>query len=228
MRETQKLKRGDRNYSGSGLLAMGRTARKAKDGGMKITESKVNDRPDHFFFKFMIDQNNKLLLLIKEYWAYSISIVLFVIAFSLLVMAGDIKMSPFFLSLLLAIFIVLIFVNCLLVINIRHLDETKNQLLKRYCKFSLVLPALLILQFLINIVSSPSSIDRDWSWLGIIFVVAGIFPLSVALSVVTGLFTRFVLTVRSNSIFFSLRLRIITVQLLIVLMLYIIVYKSRP
>jgi Tol biopolymer transport system component len=171
----------------------------------------------------MIDQIKRYLLIIKEYWAYSIAIVLFVLACFFLVMSGAIKIPPFFSSSFFPItFVVLFLVNCFLVINIKHIDETNYQSLFRYCKIGFFFPVLGLIAiwtggdkgFLASLIRHSLS--------GSIAAFCLMAGFSLTLSIDIGYWTRFIITVRSSSTFFSPKLRIITVQLLSVLMIFLI------
>jgi hypothetical protein len=185
---------------------------------------------------------DRIRLLIKECWEYSIvifsMILLFILAsiFSYLfsIKSDDIKRSLnlFFFSHIFFFalsFIFLTLVICLLITNIKYKKETKQQIFYYYCKVGLIIPIFIlvvfsiifILSFLLGKVGNIGVRNIDnmfWFMTSLCMIAAVTVPICIAI----GYFIRFILTVKPLSNFFSPTLRVITVLLTGVLAIFLV------
>jgi hypothetical protein len=157
---------------------------------------------------------NKYLSIIKAYWEYSIIIVPYI---SLLILSETSvirEIVPHAGVLHQFGLISVLFFACLLITNIRHENETKEQLFFCYLRIGFILPTVSLIFFLMHIVVAGSHTD-DLFWA---VVAASIMAtITVPASIAIGYLIRFIMTVRSTSTFYSRKLRITTVLFISIL-----------
>ncbi len=135
----------------------------------------------------MFDQIKRYLLLIKEYWEYSIVIVPIIVLFFIEVIL-KIK-TPNFIALL---FIGLALVVCLLITNVKYKNETKKQIFDRYLSVGAIFPVSFGIIFLVkDFLLGPYSADSlFWIFVACFIIAVITIPVSIAI----GYVTRFIIT----------------------------------